>query len=815
MQAERDHLVRFVFPKLREDLLRKRVRLIDVDLRWGVTSDQDAVELCKHEIDRCRPRFVCMLGGRYGWVPPPPAVAQDFMDRLRDGMSAAGELTDAEQGALGHLYSLDAARKRYSLRNRPRAGADVGAWEHHCEVAVDLLQRTGIPEAARSITASEVDYGALERLDEPVFRYFYFRQAAVTEAITDPRYREVLGSFADTALSELKERVRSSEGLMLVAPGQVARVKLPVYEYPCSWDEATKRVTSLHEFGERVRANLVASIDAEFGAGLSDELDWFEAQDSALEAFVDTRTERYVVGSRQPVFDALVQHAEGTDGNGYVCVLGEPGSGKSALLAKFYREYMGSEDRSDHPLVVAHFVGVNATNVRQVLRRICQKLADGAGIPGEVPVDYETLQRVFPDFLRHAAQQRRVVIIVDGLNNLDRERGEPPLTWLPRRLPEGARVIVSAIDGVPIAEPPSEVTLQPLTPGDANSIIDSFLERYCKRLDDTQRTALLAKSDVARAGSPLYLVTALEELRTLGIYKEITERIREMPGEIQPLFNWILDRLERDDGLRDDTGQLVGEQLVRTYCSRLSLGRLGMAESELVELAAPGDPQGNVAALHALLRPYLMNRGELLDFFHLQLTDAVQRRYLATDDERIRVHRDIAVYFQAKADPFQNWTWAGDYRRGEAELLYHIENGEMWSDLLAAIGDVRILKNLTREEGGRYGIERHLRSCTEALEREGFSSPRMARMSQSLTWLAACLELHYIDGAGGFDPAARCRECGEQAIVHGHIELGGSGSDYFDHYFAWCTSCFWCWLWEHVDMSGDVPEPFDYKTNTY
>ena len=33
MQAERDHLVRFVFPRLREQLLPRRIHLVDVDLR--------------------------------------------------------------------------------------------------------------------------------------------------------------------------------------------------------------------------------------------------------------------------------------------------------------------------------------------------------------------------------------------------------------------------------------------------------------------------------------------------------------------------------------------------------------------------------------------------------------------------------------------------------------------------------------------------------------------------------------------------------------------------------------------------------------
>ena len=70
MQAERDWLVRFVFPRLREELLPRRIHLVDVDLRWGVTSEQDALGVCREIIDECWPRFMGILGGRYGWVPP-------------------------------------------------------------------------------------------------------------------------------------------------------------------------------------------------------------------------------------------------------------------------------------------------------------------------------------------------------------------------------------------------------------------------------------------------------------------------------------------------------------------------------------------------------------------------------------------------------------------------------------------------------------------------------------------------------------------------------------------------------------------------
>ena len=69
MQTERDHLVRFVFPRLREELSRRCIRFIDIDLRWGVTSEENFTAICREVIDSCRPRFICILGGRYGWRP--------------------------------------------------------------------------------------------------------------------------------------------------------------------------------------------------------------------------------------------------------------------------------------------------------------------------------------------------------------------------------------------------------------------------------------------------------------------------------------------------------------------------------------------------------------------------------------------------------------------------------------------------------------------------------------------------------------------------------------------------------------------------
>ena len=74
MHAERDYLVKQVFPQLSEWCEQHRLRLVDIDLRWGVTEEdsqnKNTIKVCLDNIDKCRPFFVCFLGQRRGWVPP-------------------------------------------------------------------------------------------------------------------------------------------------------------------------------------------------------------------------------------------------------------------------------------------------------------------------------------------------------------------------------------------------------------------------------------------------------------------------------------------------------------------------------------------------------------------------------------------------------------------------------------------------------------------------------------------------------------------------------------------------------------------------
>ena len=74
--GERNSLTRSVFPLLNERCRARRVVVVPVDLRWGLTAEDTsdtglgALEHCLIEVEEARPFFLVMCGERYGWIPP-------------------------------------------------------------------------------------------------------------------------------------------------------------------------------------------------------------------------------------------------------------------------------------------------------------------------------------------------------------------------------------------------------------------------------------------------------------------------------------------------------------------------------------------------------------------------------------------------------------------------------------------------------------------------------------------------------------------------------------------------------------------------
>lgn len=584
MQAERDHLVKHVFPRLRKLCESRGVTWGEVDLRWGVTDEQAAegqvLPICLEEINRCRPYFIGILGERYGWVPD--EVSPELVER------------------------------------EPWLG------EH--------------PD--HSVTELEILHGVLNDPEMAKHAFFYFRDPACLNHLADGADRSDYVSEDDRAkdkLESLKERIRRSG-------------------FPF-WED----YSSPAALGKRVLEDMTAVIDERFPPDeIVDPLDR-EAMDH--EAYAESR-ERVYIG-RQEYFDRLDEHAAANDSRPLV-ILGESGSGKSALIANWVARY-----RKEYPdaLVFQHYIGGTpySADWAAMLRRLMGEFKRRFGIDLEIPDNPDELRLAFANWLHMAAERGRVIVVLDALNQLEDRDGAPDLLWLPSVLPENVRLVVSTLAGRALEEIRKRdwplLVVGPLCDDERRTLIREYLEQYSKSLSASRVECI---SMAPQSANPLYLRVLLDELRLVRSHEELQERISDYLKAESPyaLYGKVIARWEED---YEGDSDLVGDTLSLLWASRR-----GLSESELLQ--ALGDENGPLphakwSPLYLAMSDALVNRNGLLGFAHDFLRTAARDAYVPTEHHQKSVHYRLACYF-VKHKP--------DSERAVDELPWQLMRAEQW-----------------------------------------------------------------------------------------------------------------------------------------
>jgi len=155
---------------------------------------------------------------------------------------------------------------------------------------------------------------------------------------------------------------------------------------------------------------------------------------------IEERTRGFV--GRRWVFDAVEDFLQQGPSSGYFLILGEPGIGKTALLAELVRRHG-----------LPHHFNQRREGVYQpaaFLRNVCAQLIEryrlgDVSLPPEAERDSTHLSALLERVSRQLPEGERAVVLIDALDESDRDGLAPGVNplYLPSRLPPGVFVVMT------------------------------------------------------------------------------------------------------------------------------------------------------------------------------------------------------------------------------------------------------------------------------------------------------------------------------------------------------------------------------------
>ena len=542
-------------------------------------------------------------------------------------------------------------------------------WVPH-SIPEDLVERQPwlAEHRERSVTELEILHGVLNDPAMADRAFFYLRDPAYLDSLPSARQR-MLREHATEAEIRLFGRERA-EGRARERRRKLSALKQLLRE---SAFPVRDGYADPEELGRLVRRDLTEVIDDLFPAG--EEPSPLDREALAHEAFARSRASVYV--ERPDYFACLNRHADG--GGPPLVVLGESGAGKSALLANWALRY--GEQHPDRLLIV-HFIGSSAHSAdwRAMIRRIVGELRRGLDIECELSQDADGLRAAFANALHMAHARGRLVLVLDGLNQLEDREQAPDLVWLPPAIPANIRLILSTLPGPSLDELEKRnwptMAVPPLTAAERQRLIRDYLAGYSKELNPERVERIAA---ALPTGNPLYLSVLLEELRLFGVHEALDQRIEHYleARDVPRLYEKVLARLERD--YDKERWFLVRDTMVLLWAARR-----GLSEAEILDLlgtAGKALPRAQWSPLYLDMEQALVRRAGLLGFTHDYLRKAVEHRYLDTPAAQREVRLRLADYFAShETGP-----------RKVEELPWLLSKAETWRRLHDLLADVHFL----------------------------------------------------------------------------------------------------------------------------
>jgi serine phosphatase RsbU (regulator of sigma subunit) len=360
---------------------------------------------------------------------------------------------------------------------------------------------------------------------------------------------------------------------------------------------------------------------------------YFSVQREAIEEHIRRFVGRVAVSE---ALDRFLARAP----RGYFLIRGAPGQGKSAVACHLIK----SRGWPHH--LISRTGG--RSDVRLVLRSLITQLAAGKGSAEPLPESVPELAKALEDRLaRASARSGRLVVVLDGLDELIEESGQDLPFLVTEGLPPNVYFVVTSRPGDRLdrlLEALHSTThelhdLGPLEPPEVATILR--LQR--PDLEDA-KIELAAK---ASKGNGLFLRAVADELERNPDYD-----LRELPASVEGFFRRALSGL---DGRRDP--------LLTDVLGLLATARKPLALRELAQITGATQREVRERSIGPI-RQFLLELDEGFSFYHARFHEFVTDELLY-EDELPRFHASLASWLR------RSECRSSDYRY--LALAYHLD----------------------------------------------------------------------------------------------------------------------------------------------
>ena len=646
--SERDIIIRRIVPSLNRRLADKFIRVIAVDLRWGVTAEESLdcfsiQKTCLNHIDKCRgcpnwtPWFLGLRTSRYGWVQNEYMSSKGF--EQPNNFEWLDKMHDFSRGvSITSLECIHAAKIPKALSPKPT----VFFYEREID---ESRGKQKIPDNLRWI----FDFEFVDAvIDDPSLKYQYeFDKSGATGKKRD------LNKLNDFLKSQDHITYRNYKSLFSHA--KITAKKEGAKSYGVGYTKG------LQEFQENVESDLYDAILENYEQVDNAQMDKYEFEMIQHENAINDKESTFV--GRKDLVGIASNFFQDMQSDRRTMILhGEPGCGKSGLLAAVAHRAIDKYRAAGH-FVFVHMVDCcpGSADLDVFLRRLSAQIRTFRRSLGEInlqrepPTSTSDLKNEHHDFMNESAKKypkKKFIIILDAVNQFRSSMRAWDMWWLNNHIaPNNLKFLISTLNKENDTFDNSKemcpdalcLPVLEMNHDDLKGMIRGTLAKFNKKLTENDDALLGNQMEllISKSPSPLYLVAACEALRKFGVFEKVTEYLISLPTTVPDLFEFLLDEWSNE----------YGSDFVQDVTAMICVSKDGLLENEMQDILSFKERQSgiiydaNFSRIYESLATFLAaGGGGYLRFFHDQLKFAVSRKFLNLGRER-EIHNLLADFY--------------------------------------------------------------------------------------------------------------------------------------------------------------------------